>query len=116
MQLPLEALAALDENSNLARDQLVAVRTLEPAEVAIHDEAAACQTEEAQERPVPLNRDTSRQRVGNAVANLRVVGGQQFRHFEQEQTLDPQPLANRLRRQGTFANTGAGHVRGARPA
>ena len=42
MQLPLEALAALGEHVHLARDQLVEVGTLEPAEVAIDDEAAAC--------------------------------------------------------------------------
>ena len=78
MQLPLEALATLGEHMHLTRDQLVEVGTLETTEVAIDDEAAGCQTEKAQERPVPLDRDTSRQGVGHTIANLRVVGGQQL--------------------------------------
>ena len=48
MQFPLEALAALGEHVHLACDQLVEVRTLEPAEVAIDDEATACPADEAQ--------------------------------------------------------------------
>jgi hypothetical protein len=87
MQLPREALATLGEHMHLTRDQLVEVGILEPTEVAIDDEAAGCQTEKAQERPVPLDRDTSRQGVGHTVANLRVVGGQQRRHVGHQQTL-----------------------------
>ena len=51
VQLPLEALAPLGEHVYLARDQLVEIRALEPAEVAIDDEATARQTEEAQSGP-----------------------------------------------------------------
>ena len=76
VQLPLKALAALSEHLHLASDQLVEVRTLEPAQVAIDDEAAARKTEEAQQRPVALDCDTSRQGVGNARTSLLVVRGQ----------------------------------------
>jgi hypothetical protein len=52
LQLPLEALAALGEHGQLARNQLVDGSAVEPAEVAIEDEAAISQPEEAQERPL----------------------------------------------------------------
>ena len=45
VQLPLEALATLGEHVHLTGDQLVEVGPLEPAEVAIDDETAACQTD-----------------------------------------------------------------------
>ena len=87
MQLPLEALAAVGEHTHLARDQFVEVGTLQPAEVAIEDKASASQTEIAQERPVALHRHTPRQRVGDMVANLRVIGGQQLGDVGHRQTL-----------------------------
>lgn len=39
MRLPLEGFAALSKHLDLARDQLIELRTLEPAHVAIDDEA-----------------------------------------------------------------------------
>jgi hypothetical protein len=39
MRLPLEGFAALSKHFDLARDQLIELRTLEPAHVAIDDEA-----------------------------------------------------------------------------
>ena len=78
VQLPLEALAELGEHAHLTRDQLIEVVTLGPAEVAIDDEAASSQTEETQERTIPLDGDVTRQWIGNAVPNLPVVGGQQL--------------------------------------
>jgi hypothetical protein len=77
---------------DLARDQLVELRILEPAEIAIDDEAAPCQTEEAQERPVALDRDTPRQRLGDVVAKLRVIRGQQLRCVGHQRTLGPRPI------------------------
>ena len=87
VQLPLEALAALGEHAHLARDQVVEVGTLEPTEVAIDDEAASSQAEEAEERPVPLGASSTRQPVGHVVAKLRVVGGQQLGHVGHGRTL-----------------------------
>ena len=91
VQFPLEAPAALGECVHLARDQRIEVGTFEPAEVAVDDEATARPTEEAKERPVPLDPDSPWQRVGNAVANLRVVGGEQLGDVRHELTLAPRP-------------------------
>jgi hypothetical protein len=80
VQLPLEALAASGEHASLARDQLLEAAALKPFEVAVADEptvSLAEETEEAQERPVTLEDDALRQRVGHEVAQLRVVAGQQ---------------------------------------
>jgi hypothetical protein len=89
VQLPLERLTTLGEHAHLAPDQLVELVTLEPPEVAVDDEAAPREAEEANEGPVPLDRHTFWQRVGNAVAHLRVVGGQQLRDTGHEPSVEP---------------------------
>ena len=88
VQLPLEALAPLGEHLDLARDQRVELRSVEPREVAVADEAAAFEAEEAHERPVVLDPDACRKALGDAVAKLRVICRKQFRSLGHAQTVD----------------------------
>ena len=74
VQLPLEALASLGKSPNLARDQLVERVTGHTGEIAIQDEAAAGETEEAHHGPVSLDGRAVRQRIRDPSAKLRVVG------------------------------------------
>ena len=84
----LEALVALRKHAHLALDQLVEVSPSRPAEVAIDDEAAPSQTEEAHERPIPLDRDTSRQ----GVARVREPACRRPRAaLAQQAQADPRP-------------------------
>ena len=77
VQLPLEPLAALGEHAHLARDQLVHLGALEPAEVAIVDEAAVLLADHTQQRAVSLGAHALRQPLCELPAELRVVGAQQ---------------------------------------
>ena len=106
VQLPLEPRAALGEYVDLARDQLVEIRALEPVQVASKRRTRGPGTRTCARPSSRSTSDTSWQGSGTR-SRTRVVGCQQPRHLRHEQTLDPQPLPNRRCRQGTLPNTGA---------
>ena len=64
-RLPLEPLAARRVPVDAARDQLVQLGALEPAEVAIVDETTALRAEEARQRSFELDVDTLRPPIRN---------------------------------------------------
>ncbi len=79
VQLPLERFSACRERLDLPRDQGVEGTALEAAEVAVDDEAAAVEPEEAMQRPVALAGGAGRKARRVPDAQPRVVGLEQLR-------------------------------------
>ena len=73
MVFPFEPLAALGEEDDLPRDQLVERRPLDPAQVAIEDPPLPSPAGEAQKRAVALDGLARRQALGDPRTHLRVV-------------------------------------------
>ena len=78
MVLPLEPLAQLGEEPDLARDQLVELVALDAPEVAVEDPALPAEAAGALERPVPLDSNALGHRFVDMRAQLRLVRLEQF--------------------------------------
>ena len=77
VQLPLDLHAAVVEVVTLAGDQHVERDAVDPAQVAVGDEAAPIETDHPDERPVALDGHPGRKPVGHVGAQLGVVRGTQ---------------------------------------
>jgi hypothetical protein len=74
VQLPLEGLAALLEDSYLPGDQRVELLAVEAIEVAVPDESAIAEAGSSNERAVPFDLNGIGKPVVHVPAQLRVVG------------------------------------------
>jgi hypothetical protein len=77
VQLPLERFAALGEDPDLPRDQLVELAAVEAVEVAVLDHPAIPEAGRPQQRAVALDTNTIGEPVMHVRAQLRVIGAAQ---------------------------------------